>query len=155
MAFAENERFERPHRPEWHDHGKRLVLANNALVSLKLQLQIITQQARMFFCAIAAKGFVFARRKVRQRSSCPDLAMRVRVAGAHQLAAVFENLDMANPGKVRERRKLIGPSVNHSPQFAKAHPRDGEIMPRRKTQGPTSKPSCSNCNGSTSGKSPG
>lgn len=88
----------------------------------------------MLFCAIGTKRFIFAGWKIRQRGVGPDLAMRVRVAGAHQFTAIFENLHVANPGNFCERRILLGPRVNYAAQFTNAHVRNGKIVPRRKAQ---------------------
>ena len=41
VTFAQDERFERPNGPKGHQHDERVVLANDALVSLQFQLQII------------------------------------------------------------------------------------------------------------------
>src|SRR5437588_12091626 len=98
MVLAHDERFEGPHSPKGDDDGKRIVLANHALVASHLQLQVIAQQAGMFFRVIRQQRFVFACRKIRERSVGPDLAVRVRVAGAHELAAILENLNVATQG---------------------------------------------------------
>ena len=60
--------------------------------------------------------------------------MRVRVAGAHQFAAVFEDLHVADPGDLRKRSVLLDPSVNDAPQFLSVHSRNGEIVARSETQ---------------------
>ncbi len=83
MAFAQNERFERPDRPKRHENGERIVLAHYALVSLQLYLEVIAQQARMPFGVIGTERFIFAGREIRQRGVRPYLAVRMRVAGAH------------------------------------------------------------------------
>src|SRR5260370_24658741 len=48
--------FRSPNGPEGHEHGKRIVLADHPLIQLQFQLQVIAQQAGMFFGAIFPKG---------------------------------------------------------------------------------------------------
>ena len=66
----------------------------------------------MFFRVVGAKRFIFAGRKVRESCVRPNLTMGVRIACAHQFAAIFENLDVANPRDFSENGKLFGPGVN-------------------------------------------
>src|SRR5580765_585211 len=66
--------------------------------------------------------------------SCgPNLAMGMRIAGAHHGAAVFEDLHMLDPGARPQIVELIDPQIDHGPEFAQAHARDGEVVARRKT----------------------
>src|SRR5438105_4879687 len=88
----------------------------------------------MLFRTICAKRFIFACGKIRERSVRPNLAMGMRVAGAHEFAAIFENLYVADPGNLRERGKLFGPSIDHAAQFAGVHSWNGEIVARGKAQ---------------------
>src|SRR5919109_3113332 len=60
VALAQDERLKRPDRPERNDYGEGIVLANDALVALQLQLQVIAKQAGMFFRAIGVERFIFA-----------------------------------------------------------------------------------------------
>src|SRR5258708_24987580 len=102
MALAEDQGFKWPDSPERHDDGKTFVLANDTHVQLQLQLQVVAKQARMFPGTILAERHELAGRKIWQRSIRPDLAVRVRIAGAQQLAAIFENLHVINPGNLRQ-----------------------------------------------------
>src|SRR6266571_6273360 len=49
------------------------------------------------------------------------------------LGAILENLHMANPGNLPECGILLDPSVHDSAQFPRAHSRNTQIVPRRKT----------------------
>lgn len=88
----------------------------------------------MLFGAIGAKRFVFPCRKIGEGVVRPDLTMRVRVAGAHQFAAVFEDLDVMDPGDLREHGELPDPGIDDTAQCKRAHSRDGEIVARREAQ---------------------
>src|SRR5215472_6056645 len=63
--------------------------------------------------------------------------MRMRVAGAHEFAAILKNLHVADPGDLREFRVLLSPGVDYPAQCAGIHPGNGEIVMRRKAQDST------------------
>src|SRR5689334_6658569 len=88
----------------------------------------------MLFCVISAKRFVFTRGKIGEGGVCPDLAMRMWVAGAHEFAAVFEDLDVADPRNLGKRNVLLGPGVDHAAQFARVHAGNRKIVAWRETQ---------------------
>src|SRR5215472_1822651 len=88
----------------------------------------------MLFSAKGAERVIFAGREIWELGVCPDLTMRVRVAGAHQFATILEDLHVTDPGDLCEFRVLFGPRVDHGAQFAGAHTGNGEIVPWRKTQ---------------------
>src|SRR5690348_3178016 len=60
--------------------------------------------------------------------------MRMRIAGAHQFAAVFKDLDVADPRNLGEQGELLDPGVNHATQILRVHSRNGEIVTRGETQ---------------------
>ena len=88
----------------------------------------------MLFQAIGVERFILASRKIWKRGVRPDLAMRMRIARAHEFAAVLEDLHVTDPRNLRERRALLGPGVHHAAQFARVHSRNGEIVAGRKAQ---------------------
>ena len=57
----------------------------------------------------------------------------MRIARSHQLAAIFENLHMADPGNLAKRGILLGPAIHDGAQFLMTHSRNCQIVPRRKT----------------------
>src|SRR5713226_7901472 len=87
----------------------------------------------MPFGAILPEGRQLPGWKVRKRSIRPNLAVRVGIASAHHLAAIFEDLHVANPGNLPERGVLLDPAIHDSAHFLEAHSRHGEIVPGRKT----------------------
>src|SRR5258706_390890 len=133
MALAQHQRLEWPNRPERNDHGKSNVLADDPEVQLQLQLQVVAQQARMFLSAIIPERRQLSTRKVWQRSIRPNLAVRMRIARAHHLAAIFENLHVIDPRNLPKRDILLDPGIHDSAQLREAHSRNCEIVPRRKT----------------------
>ena len=88
----------------------------------------------MLFPKIGSKRFVFAGGKIRERVVGPDLTVRMGIAGAHQFATIFEDLDVTNPRNLREHGELLDPGIDDAAQFKRAHSRDGEIVARRKAQ---------------------
>ena len=74
-----------------------------------------------------------AQRLAGNRFGRPDLPVRVRIAGAHHRAAIFENLHVADPGIRRESRVLFNPGFDDMPNVRRVHARQREIVPRRKT----------------------
>jgi hypothetical protein len=61
----------------------------------------------------------------------PHLAVRVRVARAHHLAAVLEQLDVPHVGAGAELRRLLRPQVDHGAHARRAERGEGEVVPRR------------------------
>src|SRR6266403_589936 len=133
MALAQHQRFEWPNRPERHNYSKSIVLADDAQVQLQLQLQVVAQQAGMFLRVILPERRQLPSGKVWQRSIRPNLAVRMRIARAHHLAAIFENLHVIDPRNFAERDILLDPGIHDSAQLREAHSWNGEIVPRRKT----------------------
>src|SRR5262249_23054644 len=71
-------------------------------------------------------------RQNRHRSVSPNLAMRMRIASAHDGAAILEDLYVAHPIDLLQLRELLAPHANHFADFLERHARNGEVMPRRK-----------------------
>src|SRR5258708_35342773 len=102
MALAQDQRFEWANSPERRDDSKSVVLADDSHIQLQLQFQVVTEEAGAFFSAIFAEGRQFPSGKIWQRSIRPNLAVRVRVAGAQQFATIFKDLHVVNPRNLRE-----------------------------------------------------
>jgi hypothetical protein len=61
----------------------------------------------------------------------PHLPVRVRVAGAHHLAAVLEQLHVADLGARAQLGRLLRPQVDHAAHRGLAQRREGQVVPRR------------------------
>ncbi len=59
--------------------------------------------------------------------------MRVRIAGSHHLAAIFENLHVANHRHPAQFGILRCPGIDHQLEIRRRHARYGQIVARRKT----------------------
>ena len=70
---------------------------------------------------------------IRNRLVRPDLAVRMRIARAHDLAAVLEDLYVVDVVKRTQSLGFFAPGVDHRPDFLPAHPSERQIMPRRET----------------------
>src|SRR5207248_1725559 len=88
-------RFERPNRPEWHDYAERIVLANTPFAFL-FGDSVVTEQTGMVLILVPGLRQIFLEDLVRNTLVCPNLAMRMRAACTHKIAAVFENLNIVN-----------------------------------------------------------
>src|SRR5206468_10135221 len=64
MPAADEQRLERPGRPERNDHGKRLILADDALAMRSLALEIVAQQTRAALLRVPFERCALARRLV-------------------------------------------------------------------------------------------
>src|SRR2546430_11033047 len=92
MPAAADQHLERPHGPERYQHHESLVRNNDPRFFVFLKLQIIAKQTTSMVLRVALLRKKFARRRLRYRTGGPDLAMRMRIAGTHHLAAILKNL---------------------------------------------------------------
>src|SRR5690348_3928156 len=132
VSAADDDRFKRPHRPIRNQDHKGIVVADDSLFALELEAQVIAQQASSVAGAVLQQGLRFAGGYVRDAFGSPNLAMRMRIAGAHQGAAVLEHLDVTNPAARFELRILLREGIQGVAQFGVVHSRYGEIVARRK-----------------------
>src|SRR5262249_37894124 len=70
---------------------------------------------------------------IRYVLASPDLAVRMRVAGAHQRTAIFEDLRVTNPRDRFELARLIAPGIDDDFDSVSLHRRNRQIVPGRKT----------------------
>ena len=93
------------------------------------------EQSRHFSCFSRYSRLrrKFARRLIRNRLVRPDLAMRMRIARPHQRAAIFENLNVLDPVDLTKFAILLGPNIDDRAHFFGLHARNGQVVPRRKT----------------------
>src|SRR4051794_27112791 len=113
MPAAADQHLERPHRPERHQYHESLIRNNDPRFFVFLEFQIIAKQTTSMFPGVALLPRKFARRRLWYRTRRPDLAMRMRIAGAHHLAAILKNLYVTDARHRAEFRELRGPSADH------------------------------------------
>src|SRR6266481_5796369 len=135
MSLADQQRFERPHSPKWSHHSEPVILANHPLAS-RFKLQVIAEQARLCRFTVCPKRSQFLRRGIRHRRTCPNLTVRMRIARPHQRPAVLENLHVAHPIDLSQSPKFRSPYPNRFADRLQRHPRNRQVMPRRKTDHP-------------------
>src|SRR5437870_12792419 len=109
MPAAADQHFERPYRPEGDQYNEAFVRNNDPRFFVFLQLQIIAKQTTSMFLEIVLLRRKLARRRLRYRTGGPNLAMRMRIAGAHHIAAIFKNLYVTDTRHSAELRELRGP----------------------------------------------
>src|SRR5438067_6690725 len=94
MPSGQQNDFERPHRPEGNQSGKRFVFADDALAEIPFEGKIIAKQAPNVRIVIVAEPSLLFYDFVRQGLAGPYLTMRMRIAATHHFAAVFKDLDI-------------------------------------------------------------
>lgn len=63
----------------------------------------------------------------------PDLAVRVSIAAAHHCAVILEDVNGPDVGLRGELGEFVAPGIDDSSDLRDAHAREGQIVPRRKT----------------------
>src|ERR1700688_10243 len=104
MPTAADEHFERPNCPEWHHDNESFIRRNDPGFLSFLQLEIVAEQTTAVCLGIAVLRRKLARRRLRNGAGRPNLAMRMRIACAHYLAPVLEDLDVADSRHLAELR---------------------------------------------------
>src|SRR5579871_867562 len=132
VAAADEQNLERPNSPEGNQPDEAFIFKNNSGSFLLFECDVIAQEAAAARLPIRALGQQFFVRLAGNRCGCPDLAMRVRIAGSHHRAAVLEDLDVVDVFPSAEFTKLVDPSLYDTLNLADLHCGEGEIMPRRK-----------------------
>ncbi len=133
VSIADDKSFKRPHRPERHQHCEAVIAANQPVADLVLEFEVLAKQAGVIRLPVQLERFLFACWFVRQCGVGPNLAMRMRIAGAHHDAAVLEDLNVIHPGDAAQLLVLLRPYVYNVAHFARGHARNREIVSRRKT----------------------
>jgi len=128
MPSAADQHFEWPNCPEGHQHNKCLIRNYDPRALARLQFKIIAEQTSAVALEIAELRRQFARGRLWNRFRRPYLAMRMRIASAHHLAAVFENLHMANSRYLAELFKLSCPGADYFFDSRQIHAGERQIM---------------------------
>ena len=97
MLVRDHQNFEWPHRPEGDYDSEELVHTNHASSLRFLQTQVFAEHAFAMIPLELEHGTLLAGGIVGYSLVRPYLAVRMRIAGSHHLAAVLENLNVANP----------------------------------------------------------
>src|SRR5262249_6432912 len=134
MPAAAEQHLERPDRPERHNRDESLVAANDPRVLILFDLDVIAQEAAAVRVGILLLASELACRLLRNRVRRPNLAMWMRIARAHNFAAIFEHLNMTE--LTGELCELFCPNAYDLFNLWQGHAREGQIMPRRKTHDP-------------------
>src|SRR5205823_8699055 len=100
---------------ERHDRYEQIVSADHTLSTIGFLGYIIAEQATVPAGAVRTQRLALARRLIRNVFGGPDLAVRVRIAGAHHLAAVLEYLHVTHPVVRGQPLPFNRPGVDHLP----------------------------------------
>src|SRR5258707_11817355 len=92
VSAAAKEHFKRPDGPEGNHGYKALILTHQSCLLPLFDLHVVTKQTTTSFLKIVPLRDHLTRRCLRNGTGSPDLAMWMRVAGAHHLATVLEDL---------------------------------------------------------------
>ena len=113
-----------------------LVHEDDPLAALELLLEIVDEQDPAVFEEIGRLRARLLLELVRQMARRPDLAVRMRVRAAHDLAAVLEDLDGGDAFARAEVDRLLDPGVDHALDVGDLHLRQRQIMAGRKAENP-------------------
>src|SRR6185437_14118807 len=97
VSAADDECFKRPNRPPGNKRDEVIVFEDDAALPGALLAQVFAKQTAAGAIEIITLAGGLGGRLIGNVVCGPDLAVRMRVAGAHQDAAVFEDLDVADP----------------------------------------------------------
>ena len=86
-----------------------------------LRGQIVAEQAGAFFRQVSLLRFGFERRLIGDVACRPDLAMRMRVAGAHHGASVLKDLNVMDPFDRRDFFGFIRPGIDDAANIRALH----------------------------------
>ena len=100
------------------------VLRHDPLAQAQFLGEIVDQQRTAMGDEILRLGVGLLLHLVRQMPGRPDLAVRMRVGAAHDLAAIFEDLHRADVGPAAERDRLLDPGVDHPLDVGDLHHRE-------------------------------
>jgi hypothetical protein len=96
--------LERPDRPKGNEGGEMVIGCQDAFLAFVLLRNHVPKQGAMMFIKVAGLSGQLLAGFIGDLSACPDLAVRVRIRGAHYLALIFEDLYIAEevtPAQVR------------------------------------------------------
>ncbi len=133
MAPGEDHRFERPNSPEGNHGCESLILRHHPL-ALEFKSEVVAEKAAPPFLQPIRLGLLFLPDFIRNPVICPDLAVRVRIACAHHLTAIFEDLNISHPRHRSELFILLTPGLDHLFDRLIGHTGNRQVMQRRKTQ---------------------
>src|ERR1035437_4026110 len=117
-----------PGRPIGNDE-QPLVVAADASAPATLLSDVVEEKSITRRFEVAPLGGVFSDRFPRQGLAGPDLAVRMRIGGAHRGAVVLEDLDPAKPAA--ELRRLRRPEVYDTTHILAAHAGQSHIVAGR------------------------
>ena len=124
LSASDNQGFEGPGCPVRHDCDEVLVLDDDPI---PFGLQIVGENRS------PPEVLLLSRDDRRDMLGRPDLTVRMRIARTHLLAAVFEDLDMADARVCAELRVLLGPCLDDVLQRGEWELAEAEIMTWRIT----------------------
>jgi hypothetical protein len=90
MVQAANENLEWPHCPKGYQGDKIFVAAKDADLLLIFELDVITEHAAFVAIKVVLLAPQLLSWMFRDRTGCPDLTVRVGIAGAHHLPTIFK-----------------------------------------------------------------
>ena len=109
---------------------------DDALAARELLLEIVEEQDPAALEEIFGLRSRLLLELVRQMARRPDLAVRMRVRAAHDLAAVLEDLDGSDAFARAEVDRLLDPGVDHPLDVGDLHLRQRQIVAGREAENP-------------------
>ena len=112
VALRQDEGFKGPDGPPRDNDEEVVVLANDADLFFRFDLEVVAEQAGVFLGELCLERFGLLGGLVGDVLGGPDLAVGMGIAGAHHGAAVLEDLHVVELGLAAEFNVLLGPGVD-------------------------------------------
>ena len=127
VAAGKDEGLEGPGGPVGDEGDEEVVLDDDAGVGLReFGGEVVAEQAGVVLLVVRLLRGELAEGLVGDVFGGPDLAVGVRVAGAHHGAAVLEDLDVVDVGQIAEGGGFEGPGVDDGGDVGDGHAGEGE-----------------------------
>jgi len=132
MAAADQQYLKGPDRPPGDQSHEVLILEDDAgrFVFLRglFGSQVVAQQAMAGAGEMLALGRDLGDRLVGNKAAGPDLAVGMRIAGAHHRAAVLEDLHVLDPVQAGHILVLLRPCIHHAANLRLGHAGQGQAV---------------------------
>src|SRR5712691_4270555 len=133
VTAAQYQDLKRPYRPKGHERSERLVLTHDPFRGIAFQRQVFAQHAAFVHLTVLLHGLLLAKGLVGQVGIGPDLAMRMRITGAHHRSAILKDLYVVDPRNVAQFVVLLDPNIHNTADLLETHAGNREVMARIET----------------------
>ena len=131
MTPREQQHLKRPNRPPRNQRREVLILKDDASLICRegpLGLKVVAQQATIRAGHMVKLRLGLDGRLVRHKSGGPDLAVRMRIAGAHHGPAILKDLHVLDRVHSANLDILRRPRIHHRANLLARHAGQGQAV---------------------------